>query len=87
MSEDLIRYDILTQEALRTMIANLLDEITRTGLPGDHHFFITFDTCAPNVKLSPRMKEKYPEEMTIVIQHRYWDLESQRSALPDRTVI
>ena len=75
MSEDLIRYDILTQNALRSMIANLLEEITRTGLPGDHHFFITFDTCAPNVQLSARMKEKYPEEMTIVVQHRFWDLE------------
>ena len=75
MSEDLIRYDILTQDALRIMIAKLLDEISRTGLPGDHHFFITFDTGAPGVKLSPRMKEKYPEEMTIVVQHRFWELE------------
>lgn len=75
MSEDLIRYDILTQEALRAMIAKLLDEVSKTGLPGDHHFFITFDTCAPNVQLSARMKEKYPEEMTIVIQHRFWDME------------
>ncbi|MCP4185211.1 MAG: hypothetical protein GY761_18190 [Hyphomicrobiales bacterium] len=75
MAEDLIRYDILTQDALRAMIAKLLDEITRTGLPGDHHFFITFDTCAPKVQLSTRMKEKYPEEMTIVVQHRFWDLE------------
>ena len=75
MSEDLIRYDILTQDALRAMIAKLLDEVTRTGLPGDHHFFITFDTCAPNVQLSSRMREKYPEEMTIVVQHRFWDLE------------
>ena len=75
MSEDLIRYDILTQEALRSMIAKLLDEVSRTGLPGEHHFFITFDTSAPKVKISNRMKERYPEEMTIVIQHRFWDLE------------
>jgi hypothetical protein len=75
MAEDLIRYDILTQDALRAMIAKLLDEVTRTGLPGDHHFFITFDTCAPKVQLSTRMKEKYPKEMTIVVQHRFWDLE------------
>ena len=46
MSEDLIRYDILTQDALRKMIAGLLQEVARTGLPGDHHFFITFDTGA-----------------------------------------
>ncbi len=75
MAEDLIRYDILTQDALRAMIAKLLDEVARTGLPGEHHFFITFDTCAPKVQLSSRMKEKYPEEMTIVVQHRFWDLE------------
>ena len=75
MSEDLIRYDILTQDALRKMIASLLEEVARTGLPGDHHFFITFDTRAKNVQLSPRMKEKYPEEMTIVVQHRFWELE------------
>ena len=75
MSDDLIRYDILTQDALRKMIAGLLEEVAKTGLPGDHHFFITFDTGAKNVQLSPRMKEKYPEEMTIVVQHRFWDLE------------
>jgi len=75
MSEDLIRYDILTQDALRSMIAKLLKEVSRTGLPGEHHFFITFDTCAPRVQLSVRMKEKYPEEMTIVVQHRFWELE------------
>ncbi len=75
MSDDLIRYDILTQDALRKMIAGLLEEVARTGLPGDHHFFITFDTRAKNVQLSPRMKEKYPEEMTIVVQHRFWELE------------
>ncbi len=80
MNEDLIRYDILTQDALRTMIAKLLDEVSRTGLPGEHHFFITFDTSAPGVKLSTRMKEKYPDEMTIVVQHRFWDLEVTRDA-------
>ena len=75
MSDDLIRYDILTQDALRLMVAKLLDEVARTGLPGEHHFFITFDTCAPNVQLSARMKQKYPDEMTIVVQHRFWQLE------------
>lgn len=75
MSEDLIRYDVLTQNALRAMIAQLLDEVSRTGLPGEHHFFITFDTGFPGVKLSKRMKEKYPDEMTIVVQHRFWDME------------
>ena len=72
--EDLIRYDILTQEALRNVISKVLDEVSQSGLPGDHHFFITFHTAHPGVRLSARMRERYPEEMTIVIQHSFWDL-------------
>lgn len=75
MSEDLIRYDILAQEALRGVIRKVLDEVARAGLPGEHHFFITFQTEYPGVRLSKRMAERYPEEMTIVIQHTYWNLE------------
>ncbi|MEM9732698.1 MAG: SspB family protein [Pseudomonadota bacterium] len=74
--EDLIRYDVLAQEALRGVVRKVLQEVARTGLPGDHHFYITFDTNAQGVRLSSRMKDKYPEEMTIVIQHQYWDLET-----------
>jgi len=74
-NEDLIRYDILTQEALRGVIKRVLEEVMNCGLPGEHHFFITFDTNHPGVRLSKRMKERYPEDMTIVIQHTYWDLE------------
>lgn len=76
MSEDLIRYDILTQEALRGVIRKVLDEVIAAGLPGEHHFFITFDTTFPGVRLSKRMRERYPESMTIVIQHSYWDLKT-----------
>ncbi len=79
MAEDLIRYDVLTQEALRGMIARILDEVARTGLPGEHHFFITFETTHPGVRLSLKMRERYPEEMTIVIQHRFWDLAVRES--------
>jgi uncharacterized protein len=75
MSEDLIRYDILAQDALRGVIRKVLSEVNRTGLPGNHHFFITFVTGAPGVRISSRLHEKYPEQMTIVIQHQYWDLE------------
>ncbi len=75
MSEDLIRYDILAQDALRGVIRKVLSEVNRTGLPGNHHFFITFVTSAPGVRISTRLHEKYPEQMTIVIQHQYWDLE------------
>lgn len=74
MSEDQIRYDILTQEALRNVVKKVLIEIGQTGLPGEHHFFISFDTRFPGVKISQRMLEQYPEEMTIVLQHQFWDL-------------
>jgi uncharacterized protein len=75
MPQDLIRYDILAQDALRGVIRKVISEVTRTGLPGNHHFFITFVTGAPGVRISSRLREKYPEQMTIVIQHQYWDLE------------
>jgi hypothetical protein len=74
MTEDLIRYDILAQDALRGVVRKVLSEVSRTGLPGDHHFFITFATAAPGVRISGRLLMKYPEEMTIVIQHQYRDL-------------
>ncbi len=75
MTDDLIRYDILTQDALRRVIRKVLEEVQRTGLPGEHHFFITFSTAYPGVRLSTRMLERYPDEMTIVIQHSFWNLE------------
>jgi uncharacterized protein len=74
MAEDHIRYDILAQEALRGVMRKVLAEVARTGLPGNHHFFITFLTGAPGVRISTRLHEKYPEQMTIVIQFQYWDL-------------
>lgn len=74
LPEDLIRYDVLTQEALREVIRKVLQEVASSGLPGEHHFFITFRTDHPSVRLSARMRERYPEEMTIVIQHSFWDL-------------
>jgi hypothetical protein len=74
MSDDQIRYDILAQEALRGVMRKVLSEVARTGLPGNHHFFITFVTGAPGVRISGRLREKYPEQMTIVLQYQYWDL-------------
>ncbi|MFG1372574.1 ClpXP protease specificity-enhancing factor SspB [Xanthobacter oligotrophicus] len=74
MSVDHIRYDLLAQEALRSVVRRVLQDVAKTGLPGEHHFYISFDTRAPGVRLSPRMLEKYPEEMTIVLQHQFWDL-------------
>ncbi|KAG1648458.1 hypothetical protein GQR58_029817 [Nymphon striatum] len=75
MTEDILRYDILVQNALRGVIRKVLSEIDKTGLPGNHHFFITFLTGAPGVKVSNRVREQYPEQMTIVLQHQFWELE------------
>jgi hypothetical protein len=74
MADDHIRYDILAQEALRGVMRKVLAEVARTGLPGNHHFFITVLTGAPGVRISSRLRERYPEQMTIVIQFQYWDL-------------
>jgi len=74
MAEDLIRYDILAQDALRGVVRKVLSEVSKTGLPGEHHFFISFHTRAAGVRISSRLLAQYPEEMTIVIQHQYWDL-------------
>ena len=74
MSVDHIRYDLLAQEALRGVVRRVLIDVAKTGLPGEHHLYISFDTQAPGVRLSQRMREKYPEEMTIVLQHQFWDL-------------
>ena len=74
MAEDQIRYDILAQEALRGVMRKVLAEVACTGLPGNHHFFITFMTGAPGVRISSRLHERYPEQMTVVIQFQYWDL-------------
>ncbi|MBW3095888.1 SspB family protein [Pseudohoeflea coraliihabitans] len=75
MPQDHIRYDILAQDALRGVIRKVLSEVAATGyLPGEHHFFITFMTEAPGVRISTQLKERYPEQMTIVVQHQFWDL-------------
>jgi uncharacterized protein len=74
MTIDHIRYDILTQDALRGVVRTVLEDAARNGLPGEHHFYIAFDTRAEGVKLSQRMRAQYPEEMTVVLQHQFWDL-------------
>lgn len=74
MAEDLIRYDVLAQEALRGLVKKVLSEVAPAGLPGEHHFFITFDTRYPGVRISSRLAADYPGEMTVVLQHQFWDL-------------
>lgn len=74
MAEDHIRYDILAQEALRGVVRKVLSEVEKSGLVGEHHFFISFDTGAPGVRISQTLHEQYPNEMTIVLQNQFWDL-------------
>ena len=74
MAEDHLRYDILAQEALRGVVRKVLAEVSRTGLPGEHHFFISFATRAPGVRLSEKLLTQYDKEMTIVLQNQFWDL-------------
>lgn len=69
-----IDYDALQSEAMRSVVRAVLARTAKSGLPGDHHFYVSFDTTVPGVSLSKRLKEKYPTEMTIVLQHRFWDL-------------
>ena len=74
MAEDHIRYDILAQEALRGVVRKVLAEVAKTGLPGEHHLFISFVTKAPGVRLSQKLLEQYDKDMTIVLQNQFWDL-------------
>jgi hypothetical protein len=71
---DQIRYDLLTQQALRGVVRSVLTDAAKKGLPGDHHFFITFDTHADGVRMSERLRAQYPDEMTVILQHQFWDL-------------
>jgi len=74
VADDLIRYDVLVQDALRGVVRKVLREVADGGLPGEHHFFIAFDTTAPGVRMSSRLRQQHPEEMTVVLQHQFWDL-------------
>src|SRR5437868_14164241 len=75
MAVDHIRYDILAQDALRGVVRRVLMDAAKNGLPGEHHFYISFDTRAEGVRLSSRMHAQYTEEMTVVMQHQFWTVE------------
>ncbi len=75
MTTDLMRYDLLAQDALRGVVRSALRHAASEGLPGDHHFYISFDTTFDGVEISPVLKSQYPQEMTIVLQHQFWGLE------------
>jgi hypothetical protein len=74
MATDHIRYDVLARDALRGVLRRVLSDAAEHGLPGEHHFYITFLSKADGVKLSPRLLAQYPDEMTIILQHQFWDL-------------
>ena len=74
MPTDIIRYDLLVQEALRSVVRKVLGDAARDGLPGEHHFFITFRTDMPGVKIADHVLAKHPEEITIALQHQFWDM-------------
>jgi hypothetical protein len=75
MPVDHIRYDILAQQALRGVVRTVLADAAKNGLPGEHHFKITFATTAPGVRLPERVRAQYPDTMMIVLQHQFWDLQ------------
>ena len=78
MSDDvrdsLIPYDEIVQEALRAVVGRVLTQVATEGLPGNHHFYITFKTGAPGVAIPDHLRERFPDEMTIVLQNKFWDL-------------
>jgi hypothetical protein len=75
MATDLIRYDLLVQDAMRGVVRKVLGDVAENGyLPGDHHFTISFRTDAPGVQISRRLAEQWPQELTIILQHQYSNL-------------
>jgi hypothetical protein len=78
MTEETIDYPGLIDAAMRNVVREALIHVDKFGLPGDHHFFISFQTNYPGVSISPQLKARYPEEITIVVQHQFWDLKITR---------
>lgn len=80
MSEDLIGYDRIVEDALRGVVREALKRAAAAGLPGEHHFYVTCRTGAPGVVVPPALRKRYPEEVTIVLQHQFWDLAVDRES-------
>ena len=74
MADESLRYDQMVESALRGVVRYALAEVAKRGLPGDHHFYITFRSRGPDVTIPPYLAAQFPDEMTIVLQHQYWDL-------------
>jgi len=80
MVKDYMQYDAMAQEALRGVLRDVLTRVEKSGLPGDHHLYIIFCSDFPGVELSPRLRARYPKEMTIVLQHQFWSLKVSEEA-------
>ena len=74
MTDDLMKYDQMVEDALRGVVRKALQHALEEGLPGDHHFYLTFRTTAPGASIPDYLQDQYPEEMTIVLQHQFWDM-------------
>src|SRR6185503_17860959 len=78
--ESLLPYDEWVEEAMRQVVAHAITHVAANGLPGEHHFYVTFRTDYPGVVMPPRLRTRYPQEMTIVLQHQFWDLKMDDEA-------
>ncbi len=78
--DSLLPYEAWAEQALREVVVRALEHVRDHGLPGDHHFYLTFRTDHPGAVLPPRLRAQYPREMTIVLQHQFWDLSVDRAA-------
>lgn len=76
MNEDLLGYNDMVETAMRSVVRQALEKAATDGLPNEHHFYITFKTEHPDVVIPDSLRERYPEEMTIVLQHQFWALQS-----------
>jgi hypothetical protein len=81
MPEDGFKYELMVENALRQVVSEALTRALERGLPGQHHFYITFRTDRPDVLIPTRLRQQYPKEMTIVVQHQFWGLEVDRETM------
>ncbi len=96
MTEQFLQYPVLIDLAMRGVVRDVLRRVSASGLPGDHHFYVSFDTTFPGVRMSETLKSKYPKEITIVLQHQFWDFKVEEaqfqvtlsfSGVPEKLVV